>query len=274
MGRRTLVPFIEDLRGKFSKIVFSSNLAGPYFRKYVIPRNPRTDAQLDMRRIITAVSRDWQALDQYQQAYWKNYLSTIKAWYIGSSENLSAFNAFTMVAAQVKSSIEVSYFTQVINTGDWELEINTYDKTLQPGGKPPLALKNIQGFNPSVEIRLDSGIPTVFLRVDMDNNDMAQGDYLETTDGREVSFVVWLSNPGKYLTSNMKPMVIKILSTGKLKIKKAGGQVSQIQVKAPINNTYYKLSPLVGQYMRYTIGLQAFDGPYAIVLEGVRQVAL
>jgi hypothetical protein len=272
MGRRVLVSFLDDLRGKFSKIVFSSNLAGPYFRKYVIPRNPRTDAQLDMRRIITAVSRDWQSLDSLQQAYWKNYLSTLKSWYIGTSENLSAFNAFTMVAAQIKSSIEVSYSTQVINTGDWELEYNTYEKTIQPSGKPPLALKSIGGFNPSIEIRYDSGIPTVFLTVDLDNNAMAPGDYLATNDGKEVSFVVWLSNPGKYLTSNMKPMVIKILSTGKLKIKKAGAQVTQIQAKAPINNTYYKLAPLRGQYMRYTIGLQAIDGPYSIVLDGVEQV--
>jgi len=274
MGRRTLVPFIEDLRGKFSKIVFSSNLAGPYFRKYVIPRNPRTSAQLDMRSIITAVSRDWQSLDATQQAYWKNYLSTLKEWYLGTSENLSPFNAFTMVASQIKTSIEVSGYTQVINTADWDLELNTYNKTIQPSGKPAIAIRNIESFNPSLTISYDSGIPYVFLQVDLTNNSMAEGDYLETNDGRNLSFVVWLSNPGKYLTSNMKPMVMKVLSTGKLKIKKAGSQVSNIQVKAPINNSYYKLSPLVGQYMRYTIGIQAHDGPYAIVLDGVEQVSL
>jgi hypothetical protein len=272
MGRRTLVPFIEDLRGKFSKIVFSSNLAGPYFRKYVVPKNPNTGAQRDMRTIIQEASQDWQSLTQSQQEFWRNYLPTIKEWYIGTSERLSAFNAFVSVACQIKTGIEVSGNTTISNSSDWELTTFTYSKTVQPAGKPPIGLKNIGSFTTIVSFQVVSGIPKAFLTVNLNSNSMSQNDYLESLDGRKISFVLWVSNPGKYITSNMKPMVLKVLSTGKLKILKPGSQVSTINANAPINNSYFILSPQTGNYIRYTLGLQTEDGPFVIIKEDIEQV--
>jgi len=272
MGRRTLVPFIEDLRGKFSKIVFSSNLAGPYFRKYVIPSNPKTSAQKDMRKIITEASRDWQSLTQNQIFFWKNYLGLLKEWYIGSSENLSPFNAFVSITTQIKTLIESANHTTIVNTEDWDKEIPTYDKSVQPAGKPPIALLNVEGFSSDVYIKVENGITVASITINLFNNTMALGDYLKTTDNRNASFVLWLSNPGKYPTSNMKPMVQKVLATGKLKAKKAGSQISTIQAKVNISANYYKLVPLLGQYVTYTLAIQTEDGPFSIIKQGTKQV--
>jgi len=272
MGRRTLVPFIEDLRGKFSKIVFSSNLAGPYFRKYVIPRNPRTDAQMDMRTILREASQDWQSLNQSQQQFWKNYLGTIKEWYIGTAENLSPFNAFVSVATQNKTGIQVAETTSITNTEDWDKEELTYTKTIQPSGKPPIGLKNIGNFTTIVQFGIDSGIPKAYLTVNLENNTMVAGDYLKSLDNRKISFTIWTSNPGKYETSNMKPMVLKVLNTGALKIKKAGNLVTTITAVAIMNNAYYKLAPKTGEYIRYTLALQTEDGPFVIIKEDIEKV--
>jgi hypothetical protein len=272
MGRRTLPPFIDDLRGKFSKIVFSANLAGPYFRKYVIPKNPKTIAQKDMRSIISDVSKDWQSLTESQQSFWRNYLPTLKTWYIGAAENLSAFNAFTMVASQIKTGIEVTGFTTIQNNNHWTKTAFTYSKTVQPAGRPPLALRNIQSFDTVVDFDIVGGVPKIKLTVNLTNNNMAINDYLECTDGRKVSFVIWISNPGKYITSNMKPMVMKVLSTGKLQIIQAGTSVTQILANADVNNTYYSLAPKTQEYVLYTLALQAEDGPYTIIKEEVIQV--
>jgi hypothetical protein len=272
MGRRQLVPFLDDLRGRFSKIVFSSNLAGPYFRRYVKPYNPKTSAQMDMRAIISEVSKDWQSLTQSQQEFWKNYLPTLKEWYLGAAERLSAFNAFTMVASQIKTGIEVSGNTTITNDTDWDKTDFTYTKTVQPAGKPPIGLKNIESFSTTIQFQVVSGIPRVFLTVNLTNNTMNQDDYLESLDGRKISFVLWVSNPGKYITSNMKPMVLKVMSTGKLKIKKSGSQVSTISAQALINNTYFTLAPQSGNYIFYSLGLQTEDGPYVIIKEDIEKV--
>jgi hypothetical protein len=272
MGRRTLVPFIEDLRGKFSKIVFSSNLAGPYFRRYVIPQNPKTGAQLDMRTILRESSQDWQSLSQNQQEFWKNYLATLKEWYIGTSERLSAFNAFVSIAAQIKTGIDASNHTSITNTTDWDKTDFSYSKTIQPGGKPPIGLKNIGDFTTIIQFQVVSGTPKAFLTVNLENNSMTQNDYLESLDGRKISFVLWLSNPGKYITSNMKPMVLKVLHTGKLKILKAGSQVTTITAQANIYNSYYTLAPKTGEYVRYTLALQTEDGPFVIIKEDIEKV--
>ena len=272
MGRRTLVPFIEDLRGKFSKIVFSSNLAGPYFRKYVIPTNPKTSAQKDMRKIITDASRDWQSLTQNQILFWKNYLSTLKQWYIGTSENLSAFNGFISVTTQIKTLIESANHSTIVNSEDWDKEVPTYTPTVEPAGKPPIALLNVGGSASDVYIKVENGITVASITINLYDNKMAQGDYLKTTDNRKASFVLWLSNPGKYPTSNMKPMVQKVLSTGLLKIKKDGSQVSSIQAKVNIPVNYYRLVPQLGQYVTYTLAIQTEDGPYAILKTGTKQV--
>ena len=272
MGRRTLVPFIEDLRGKFSKIVFSSNLAGPYFRKYVIPTNPKTSAQRDMRTILRESSQDWQSLSQSQQDFWKNYLGTLKDWYIGTSERLSAFNAFVSIATQIKTGIDASNSTTITNTSDWDKTDFSYSKTVQPAGKPPIGLKNIGDFSTIVQFVVVSGIPKAFLTVNLTNNTMSANDYLESLDGRKISFVMWVSNPGKYITSNMKPMVLKVLHTGKLQIKKAGSQVSTITAEANMNNTYYKLAPVKGNYILYTLALQTEDGPFVIIKEDIEKV--
>jgi len=272
MGRRTLVPFLDDLRGKFSKIVFSANLSGPYFRKYVKPKNPSTGAQRDMRTILRESSQDWQSLTQSQQEFWKNYLPTIKEWYIGASKNLSPFNAFVSIASQIKTGIETSGNTTITNTSDWEKSDFTYSKTVQPAGKPPIGLKNIESFSTIVEIHKVSDITKAYLTVNLVNNTMSQNDYLESLDGRKISFTLWLSNPGKYITSNMKQMVLKVINTGKLKILKAGNQVSTILAQGVINNSYFILAPQTGNYVRYTLGLQTEDGPYIIIKDDIVKV--
>jgi hypothetical protein len=225
-----------------------------------------------MRERLTAASKDWQSLTQNQILFWKNYIGIYKDWYIGSSENVSPFNAFMSVATQIKNLIEVTGHTTIINTEDWDQDTPTYDKTVTPGPKPPIFLQNIEGFGTDVSIKVENGITVASIKINITNNTMSQGDYLQTIDNRKATFVLWLSNPGKYITSNMKPMVQKILATGILKIKKPGSQVTTIEAKVNIATNYYKLVPQLGEYVVYTLGLQTVDGPFTIVKQGTKQV--
>lgn len=70
-------------------IVFAKNKGRPYVRQYVIPANPRTDAQTGTRAAFKWSSQEWSQLDPANQATWEAP---------AAAANVSPFNAFTKAA--------------------------------------------------------------------------------------------------------------------------------------------------------------------------------
>jgi len=76
--------------GQIAKTMVASTWKGiPYMRKYVVPANPNTDAQVAQRALVTSMV-----------SAWKNYFTTAEGrtawdkWATASSKTLSGFNAF------------------------------------------------------------------------------------------------------------------------------------------------------------------------------------
>ena len=70
MAHATLNPMFKSIAGRIGSLVFYHCNDRQYMRRYVIPRNPDTPAQKDVRtRFAEAVTR-WQALEAYKKNQW------------------------------------------------------------------------------------------------------------------------------------------------------------------------------------------------------------
>jgi hypothetical protein len=95
---RAQAPFLSlGASGAFGKTLVASTWKGiPYMRKYVVPANPRTAAQIAQRDIIAAVVLAWKTIitGAVIRDAWR-----LKAQYAASP--MSGFNAFTSSASKI-----------------------------------------------------------------------------------------------------------------------------------------------------------------------------
>lgn len=272
MGRRTLPPFIDDLRGKFSKIVFSRNLAGPYFRRWVIPANPRTVSQVDVRGNISKVAQKWGTLDESTRQAYSAYIPTYKQWYLGNAENLSGFNVFTSLLATLEQAKLAYGETEVTTNYDWVTEPPDPETAPLPG-PPIVSIANMQSFGSiTLQANASSLYTTISANINIMGLNILQNSYLLDTAGRKIGFFLWVSNPGKYTSSNMKPMTQKAGFSGWFKANEniTGNEIFQVSGKIYRANNI--LCPLQGQYVKITLGMVTEDGVIKIIQEVLEQV--
>ncbi len=65
-----LAAFVDDVRNKMGNVVASKNKGGAYFRKRVVPYNPKSTAQVAQRARITTFSQAWGSLTDAQRILW------------------------------------------------------------------------------------------------------------------------------------------------------------------------------------------------------------
>ncbi len=65
-------PLIAEARGKVGDVVFSRNAYAAYVRDHVIPANPNTASQQNVRADMTAASQKWQTLTDVQRKQWES----------------------------------------------------------------------------------------------------------------------------------------------------------------------------------------------------------
>jgi hypothetical protein len=67
---------IGELSGKMGGLVFSRNKSGQYIRKYAIPVNPNTGAQLTARASFAGAVGSFHSLDPNEKTLWQNFAQT------------------------------------------------------------------------------------------------------------------------------------------------------------------------------------------------------
>jgi len=69
-------PFLGTLSGKLGGLVASKNRAGAYLRKWVVPNNPGSSRQTEVRGFIATLSTAWRALIAVTRAEWENFAAS------------------------------------------------------------------------------------------------------------------------------------------------------------------------------------------------------
>lgn len=112
--------------GQIAKTMVAATWKGiPYMRKYVVPANPKTAAQITQRGYVTSIV-----------SAWKNYFTnaTCRAawarWATASSKTMSGFNAFASQALKLIPTIpaaSMDFFCQVIAGNCCQFSVKNID---------------------------------------------------------------------------------------------------------------------------------------------------
>ena len=63
-------PLVSDIRNKIGDVVFSKWKGRGYVRRRVVPANPQTTLQTEIREAMALTVASWQSLNQTQEDYW------------------------------------------------------------------------------------------------------------------------------------------------------------------------------------------------------------
>lgn len=87
---------IGELSGKLGGNVFARNKAGAYIRQYVVPVDPKSQAQINARNSFGAASSSYHSLTDANKAYWQSFAQNTYLPKTGTNTGqFSGFNAFT-----------------------------------------------------------------------------------------------------------------------------------------------------------------------------------
>ncbi len=124
MARITLSPLIVDIRAKVSDIVFSKWRGINYIRSRVVPSNPQTVAQVDVRNSLARCVDLWQGAQVTIMGAWN---------YVASGKPYSGFNRFVSenrVDEQSQIAIDASPTTDVVSVTAFSAATGTATKEI------------------------------------------------------------------------------------------------------------------------------------------------
>lgn len=78
-------PLVSDIRNKIGDIVFSKWKGRGYVRRRVVPANPKSALQIEIREAMALTVASWQSLSPTQESYWAA---------AGAERSISPYNAF------------------------------------------------------------------------------------------------------------------------------------------------------------------------------------
>lgn len=88
---------LGQLSGKMGGMVFAHNKSGPYVRRYAVPVNPNTGAQLTSRASFAGAVGSFHSLTPAQKVQWQNFAQTAfnpkNAINIGQFSSINAYTA-------------------------------------------------------------------------------------------------------------------------------------------------------------------------------------
>jgi hypothetical protein len=131
--------------GRVGEIVYiNSGRYGALARRYVVPRNPRTEAQMAHRNCFASVSSCWRGLDPQQRLAWAlaasgKYISTSD----GKRVSLNGYNYY------------VSVNTKRASLGLPRYDVPVAEPSFNPNPVGPLAVSNVEG-NITLKLRVPS----------------------------------------------------------------------------------------------------------------------
>lgn len=86
---------VAEIRGAIGGTVYSRNRYGAYARNKSIPINPNTEAQSEVRSIMSILQTLWAALSVEQRDSWNNYAANVPVVNrLGDTINLSGWNHY------------------------------------------------------------------------------------------------------------------------------------------------------------------------------------
>lgn len=123
-----------ELSGKMGGLVFARNKGGAYARAYVIPLNPRSLGQLEVRNGWASAVTSWHSLDDSTKSQWNMFAATdFKPKYPKIGVTYSGFNTF------VSCFNEIIQNARVQQNGTWTNLTNTVDPFIPNPPSPPSA---------------------------------------------------------------------------------------------------------------------------------------
>lgn len=75
MAKVKFSALVSEMRNKLNGSVFARNRGGAYLRNKVTPVNPRSEAQVAQRNLLTQFSQAWRSLTQAQRDAWSGVVS-------------------------------------------------------------------------------------------------------------------------------------------------------------------------------------------------------
>lgn len=94
-------PFASTVRGKTANMVLAQTESGIVIRDHVIPKNPRTAAQVDLREDFAKATRTWETLSAARVISWNNYgEDQTRRTKAGKVRTKNGFNVFTGLATK------------------------------------------------------------------------------------------------------------------------------------------------------------------------------
>jgi hypothetical protein len=104
MAKIKLGAFITEIAGKVGGTVFSRNKGGAYAKNRVMPSNPRTTAQQNIRGFFGAMAQQWRALTINQRESWKELAANFNASNaLGDAIKLSGIALFQKLNGNLRS---------------------------------------------------------------------------------------------------------------------------------------------------------------------------
>lgn len=211
---------LGEIRGKLGGMVFSRNRSGQIVRKYSIPLNPDTGAQLQARASFASAVGSFHSLTPSQKTQWENFAKTsFNPKDVINTGQFSGINAFTALKTMIvhgnklKTSATLSVNGSALTpqpaytdiTFDTTPPVNTIQPNLQVvGGGAPANYGTITGgvaYDGSFEINLSilpgvSGAPNLAGFKDALGEDVAYAVYMSES---HVQAGLFYQNPYQYL---------------------------------------------------------------------------
>lgn len=129
---------VVDGSGKINGFVASKNKSGNYFRTKVSPSQPRTEAQLAVRSLLSSLSQSWRDLTEDQRSAWNSATSLYKSSNVfGDMKTMSGFNLYQRINNNLTQIGLTTVDTPTLPTGNDSFEslVLTYTS-----GTPSLSL--------------------------------------------------------------------------------------------------------------------------------------
>ena len=136
--------FVTEVSGKIGGTIFSKNKGGAYAKNRVVPSNPQTTFQANVRAFFAQIAKKWKTLTQAQRDSWSAAALTVtKINRLGDTIKLSGsqlyqerslnlYNArLPFIDSPVVGVINLNNFLSIFSQSVAELSVNT---ALQPVG--------------------------------------------------------------------------------------------------------------------------------------------
>ncbi len=260
---------IGELSGKLGGNVFARNRAGAYIRQYVVPVDPRTNAQVAARSNFGLASSTYHALSDSTKALWSNFASNIFNPKTGEMGVASGFNAYVGLNTVVNTIKSVPSTVTINSTPAPKTDILFQNASTPPefaleanfgltGGSIPAPFILQSGAFGTVTRGLSTTTIPFTFTLKLNGGVGPSGDFVGTIDakGNEFGFKVFMSNAvAQESLFIANPYLIDVGAVRPFTVTTsvAGADTISISGESELNSGSYKSLPGDGSWVEMTI---------------------